>query len=614
MSTPKEKYPNTKEKVKKFINLGYFDSHLGEICKSLYTKGVFSKEPVCYISDHNLPNLLKSFTQRNKVNNENEEKREKIKNALNLYELKKHNEVEFNTGIFKIIKSLNNLNEDLNTKIKEIKGENDEFIQSFDAYKEMNKVKTSLKNKKVLLDLTANYKPDKNFSFNLKSLNSDSFKDSPLSITKKDKLCFYYILNRMRNNKNNKENNNISNKKSEQKEPIVWNQEYMNNLKEMKFLKKVDKITKNKIWKYNFLFNAGKEIDEEERKEKIGKLEIKKFKNKNEYMKFKENMNKMKEERKRQKLEIEKDKKEINKIKITINETFGIKHRNKKLTSLKLNIPNYSPENISNNLSDIKEQTFSINRPKFIPESMKNKKINQFNSTMNRDNLFNSSSYSNLKAFNESIIKHKSIYSKESPSNNIFQRSTYYSNSTNSKTENKTNFNNLNNINEIYRKITKKNTTKFDRNNDSFSLKRISLGDIHNKRKSVFSNLKLKYKSYLEDPKKHSTDNIYSICKKIGINKSTKNKKEYLNMIGNYIKSKNNVAFNINKEFGLKETFSFFHKIKNKIKDTDVKLSFRNLKMKEQSEGRKKLKYIDILDSNLVNKENELLYKIIKRK
>ena len=64
----------------------------------------------------------------------------------------------------------------------------------------------------------------------------------------------------------------------------------------------------------------------------------------------------------------------------------------------------------------------------------------------------------------------------------------------------------------------------------------------------------------------------------------------------------------------LKETFSFFHNIKNKIKNEDIKVSFRNLKMMEKSEGKKQLKYIDILDSNLVNKESELLFKILKKK
>ena len=66
---------NTEDKIQKLLNLGYFDSHLSELSKSLYTKGVFSNELRCYISDKNIPYLIKSFSQRNKIYIEEEKKR-----------------------------------------------------------------------------------------------------------------------------------------------------------------------------------------------------------------------------------------------------------------------------------------------------------------------------------------------------------------------------------------------------------------------------------------------------------------------------------------------------------------------------------------------------------
>ena len=611
--TPK----NTKDKVQKLLNLGYFNSHLSELSKSLYTKGVFSNELRCYISDKNIPYLIKSFTQRNKMYIDQEKKQKKVKNTLNLYDLNKNKQAEFNLGMFQTLKSLNDFKEEMNYKFKELKKENDDFVQSFDAYKGINQKKHNIKDKNILLDLSSNYKPEKNFSFDLNALNSDVFKESPLSITKLDKLRFYYILNRNRNQKVNVDKKQDSKNIIEQKEPIVWNQEEMNDLKELKYLKKVNKITQNKLIKIKIINNSNDNNEENQRglspSEKLIKYDKKRFKSVNEYLKYKENLINSKEERDRLNLEIEKDKKEIDKLKMTIKETIGKKHKYKKLSSLKLNHSNYISEKRSNNLSDIKEQTFSFNRYKnAIPELNNNKMF--FNSTMNKDSLLKSSSYMNLKAFNESKAKNFSMYSKDSATN-IFQQSTYYSNSLNNKTIlNKINFNNLSNIKKQSRKINKNKTSIMDKTKFNFSFNRIPFSETNKTRKSVFHDLDSKYKSYLDDPKKNSTDNIYSICKKIENKKYTRNKIEYINMINNYIKSKKKNSSSIHKEMDLKETFSFFHNIKNKIKNDDVKISFRNLKMMDKSEAKKHLKYIDILDSNLVNKENELLYKILKKK
>ena len=130
---------NTEDKIQILLNLGYFDSHLSELSKSLYTKGVFSIELRCYISDKNIPYLIKSFSQRNKIYIEEEKKRKKVKNSINLYDLNKNKQAEFNLGMLQTLKSLNNFKEEINSKFKELKEENDHFVESFDAYKGINK-------------------------------------------------------------------------------------------------------------------------------------------------------------------------------------------------------------------------------------------------------------------------------------------------------------------------------------------------------------------------------------------------------------------------------------------------------------------------------------------
>ena len=612
MSTPTENKNNNKYRVRKLLNLGYFDDHLSEVRQSLFSNRLFSKDLVSYINNNNLPNMLKSFTQRNKNYIESEKKRKKIKNSINLYKLNKHDEVEFHSEIYKILKSLNNFKNDLNNKFLTIKKENDDFLESFDAYKERNKKIHGNIDKKLLLDLASNYKSDKNFSFDLNSFNSDVLKDSPLSTIKLDQLKLYYILHRMRNKHKNDKHNQKSNQNFEQKEPIIWKEGEMNDLKEIKFLSKINLITKNKITKSNILNYSNEEIAKEKKEgwskfkegpDKTNNIHYKSF---DELLNINERKIKIKEEREKKQLEIEKDKKEIDKLKLTINETFGLKNRKKTFNSRRFNNLKNISENISNNLSDIKEQTFSANNKNILDLKTKYK-IRSFNSTINKDSLSQSSSFNNLKALNESKTKNFSVYSKESNSNNLFQHSTCYSNSINNKTSlNKQNFNS--------RKMNKNKSYKIELRNEDYSLKEISLNKKLDRRKTLINKLNIKYKSFLNDPNKNSIDNIYSICKKIHKTQKTRNKNESMDIINHYIKSKKKDSFINSNLCNLKETFSFFNKIKYQIKNEDVKFSFRNLKMMDKSKGKKKLKYIDLLDSNLINKENELLYKVLKRK
>ena len=95
--------------------------------------------------------------------------------------------------------------------------------------------------------------------------------------------------------------------------------------------------------------------------------------------------------------------------------------------------------------------------------------------------------------------------------------------------------------------------------------------------------------------------------------KFSRNRMEYLEKINKYIKSKKFKYLSINKENKIKNTFTFFHNIKDKIKNEQVKINFRNLNKEQKDEFKQKLKYIDILDSNIVKKENELLINILKK-
>ena len=115
-----------------------------------------------------------------------------------------------------------------------------------------------------------------------------------------------------------------------------------------------------------------------------------------------------------------------------------------------------------------------------------------------------------------------------------------------------------------------------DKNNNNFALNMIPPNQKYNARKSVFHGLNETHKSFLDDPTKNSTDNIYSVCKKIENKKFTGNRKELVNMVNNYIKMRGKESSITNKKWDLKETFSFFHNIRNKIKNDDIKYSFRN--------------------------------------
>ena len=84
-------------------------------------------------------------------------------------------------------------------------------------------------------------------------------------------------------------------------------------------------------------------------------------------------------------------------------------------------------------------------------------------------------------------------------------------------------------------------------------------------------------------------------------------------MINKYLKSKNYNISN-NKKNNMKDTIIFFNNLKNRIINQVDRLSFRKLKHLYKDDAKKFLKYADIIDSNFVNIENELLTKFLQKK
>ena len=600
MSYSTERKSNPKKKVKKYINTGYFDSHLSEISNALYKKSIFSKHLFCYLNDKHFPNIIKSFIQRNKSFIEEANRNKNSTNEVNSYILNDHKEAQFNVDIINLLKTLYTLKKTMSPELEEIKDVNNSIVKSFKKYKKRNIQLKKIRDKQVLENLAVKYNSERSFSFDI---NVDIYKDSPLTTKNLEKLMFYYIINRERNG--NDENNEKS-KTYKKIDPVVWKEQKMNNLKEIKFLDKINRITEKKIVKGNYVGNDNDLIDEEE----IKLLEQQNI-DIDQYIANKRKI-KLRKERRKLKLDIENDKKEIITLKKTIKDTLSRNNRLKGFSTLKLydsttpSLKLNSPEQLN-----FRGQTFYSNNNKKIPEVIKN--VKYFNSTLNKDGIFKSSSYQTFKDFNKT--KNSSLYSNKTTSN-IFQQSTYYSNSTKNKTNfEQIKFNNTNTItpsNSITntRRTNKQNTTNLKIFKNNLKLKNINFNDKGKKRKTFIRN---KCNTFLEDFYKNDTDNIYSVCKKLDDKNESQNKEEYLLMINKYLKSK---GYNIsnNKKNNMKDTIIFFNNLKNRIINQVDRLSFRKLKHLYKDDAKKFLKYADIIDSNFVNIENELLTKVLQKK
>ena len=607
MSFSSDRKVNIYQRIQKLINTGYFDSHLSEISNALFKKGIFKKSLFCFLNDRNFPTIINSFIQRNKDFIEQENRRKKFKSEVKTYQLNDYKEAQFNAEIIDLLKSLYTYKKSIGPEFEDIKDENNLIVSSFDKYKKKNKQIRLVRDKRILEDLTVKYDNEHNFSFDA---NLDIYKDSPLTTTDSKKLMFYYIINRDRNK------NNIKTKNKKKLDPQIWSVHRMNNLKEIKYMNRINRITQRKIIKGNFVV-SNNELDDEDLDEALLEKKLKyknyKFKNFDQYLRFRDKI-KLREEQKKLKLDMENDKKEINTLQKVIKDTLGRNDRKKEFSPLK-SYNNIGSSFKFNSLENLKHkgQTFYPKKDNIIPEL--NTKVKYFNSTLNKDHLFKSSSYNTLKDFNKT--KNSTLYSNKT-STNIFQQSTYYSNSTKNKTTfNKINYNNpitpnnSNNTNTISRRLDKEKTFKMRVFKNNLQLKNTVNERSDKKRKT---SIKLKRKS-LEDLYENNRDNIYLICKQLLENKNLSGERqEYLNMITKYIKTNTNYTINENQKNNLKDTIIFFNKFKDRLKIMDDVFNPQKLKRLYQNDAKKILKYTDILDSNLINIENELLYKVFKKK
>ena len=96
------------------------------------------------------------------------------------------------------------------------------------------------------------------------------------------------------------------------------------------------------------------------------------------------------------------------------------------------------------------------------------------------------------------------------------------------------------------------------------------------------------------------------------INMSNKDNNIY--KINKFLKNTNSKLPLLYKGNRLKDTFSFFHKIKNELINHNIKYNYIRTRKLLNDEDKKKLKYISNVESDLINKEKELLVKMFRNK
>ena len=93
-----------------------------------------------------------------------------------------------------------------------------------------------------------------------------------------------------------------------------------------------------------------------------------------------------------------------------------------------------------------------------------------------------------------------------------------------------------------------------------------------------------------------------------------KNREQSLKKIKEYLKEKNSKLPLLFKGNKLKDTFLFLRKIRNEVKNNDVIFKFKHLKKMLNDNDRNKIDDIDLLESNIINKDKELLIQTFKNK
>ena len=508
-----------KTKVKSLINRGLFDNHIDELSKALYTNRLFTKDIKCYfnkINNNKIDNSLipidrkKIFLNNNKSRNSkskfsNFSSDKKISTDINSYELVKHKEDEINSEMIKLLKLLNISQDETNKQFQKIKNENDFFSKLYKLYKDLiDRTKKNNKNNDendvlmFLYDLLIKYKSNKNLTFNMDSLFSDILRETPLATNDPEKLKFYYIINseRFDNLENNAYNMNIKKEKKTNplfgmfnyhsednslskikvpKEPKTIDMTKIENLKEIKFLNKVDRRAKFKIIRGGRLmgFTPFKQVAPKLDKINFSSDEINDRYMKNEEMEeFAENQfnfgksentidkikNKpvnifgMKLNKKKLKLDIDKDIIDINILKKTIKDSFQFEKKgslrlkkqkslffsNKKMTEIDKKKSSFSLSR--NNNSDKNENTF-ISKDKTITFKEHFNILEPIIKKTYSRKLTKNDKFKNINDNNQ--IDNSNIVQNNSPfsSQNNYQ-TTFFTNQSNSNI----NFSNLNHI------------------------------------------------------------------------------------------------------------------------------------------------------------------------
>ena len=654
---------SNKVKVTKLINQGLFDSHIDELSKALYTNRLFTKDIKCYFNE--ISNKKPEFYQSPKTSNhrkifENKPKKiftktktilsspnHKKSGDVNSYELIKYKEDDINKEIQTLLKLLNDSQEETLKKFKELRKENDFFNSLYKICKSLiDKTNQNKDDNNIFLflyDLLLKYKSNKNLTFDMDSLFEDVLKESPLSLKDQEKLKFHYIIHSERFAQLNNKNPNIKIKKEKKINPLLSMQNYNNEknyfkklevpkqpkvidmskikyLKEIKFLNKVNKRAKYKIITGGSMIGANNrtsqnklkdmklsldENEENKKNEKSNEMEENEdeedddekfdFKNLDKYENEEDNENKI-INKKDLKLEIEKDLNDIENLKQTILESF---REDKKPTF----ILKKSNSDLEYPINYLRESKKKINN---LYLSLNNDKKKQTFISIDNDNNNNISStcYSN-KSIHFNINSNNSNKSKISPNINIFSPNNSIISPNNSLAKS-----------SIFNDTSKNNIKKLSNEN----LPLFGGGGLFQKTKikELKKSKTIKTNAFqfgnknkiMENILNNRTDDIYLLSKNIRgkNNKSTINKiNEYLN----YRKSKLPLLYNGNK---FKDTLHFFHRIKNEIQNNDFKYKYKNIKKFLNDKEKQKLENLDKLESNLVNKEKELLVKVLRNK
>ena len=696
-----------KKKVTKLINKGIFDDHIEEISKALYTKRLFTKDIKCFFNNINKKSNIFLTPKNNKkifgINNSSKKilnktnmtpSHKKASNEVNSYDLIKYKEDEINKEMQNLLKMLNNSQDETNNKFQELKKENEFFNTLYKIYKRLldsqNKENPNINDNNIfifLYDLLIKYKSKKNLTFDINSLFSDVLKESPLSTNDSEKLKFYYIINSERfDNLNDNNNNKSMNEKKENKmnpllamynhdnnidnnpkkielpkEPKIIDMTKIKNLKEMKYLNKINRRTKYKIItggkiigvggikslppkldNINLNFEKNKENNEEEFEEnedEEDKINFQSYEDKiNEKMENKLN----KENKMKLKLDIIKDIEDINILKKTLKDSF--QNERKRTIRLKKTNSNFEKLILKDRFKDNLYLSLYNNNDKkrnSIGTSFDNdnendsritykKKIN-FSKITNKNKL----QKINIKEKNNLIInkekkglfhsnKNNNFYNKSSlSSKNIFQGSTYYSNQSNINNNNnsiisKFSPNSSLNISNQFNNSPKKKVQIFDDNLMSTSqIKKNIMFNTNFEKPPKLKTFK-KYKTLFQGNESelfnnmlnYRADDIYYISKNI----NGKNSLTSINKINEYLKYTNSKLPLLYKGNKLKDTYSFFRRIKKEIENNEIKNKFQDIKKLLNDNERKKLNDIGLLESNLLNKEKELLIKILRNK